>query len=50
LAAEKGETRAKFYLGLMLAGGIGVPKDVKDGVEYVSAAANEGWAPAQYTL
>ena len=45
--AESGEVRSKFELGLMYAGGEGLPKDAVRAFNCILAAANEGHAPAQ---
>jgi len=49
-AAEQGDVRAQFNLGLMYNGGDGVARDAKQAVYWFQKAAEQGYADAQYYL
>ena len=48
--AEQGNTRARFYLGVMYDKGRGVPQDYKTAVKWFRLAAEQGDADAQTNL
>lgn len=48
--AEQGDTGAQFLLGLMYAGGHGVPRNTVEAVKWYRMAAEQGGAEAQYNL
>ena len=50
IAAEQGEARAQYDLGLMYANGKGVPKDASEAVKWYLKAAVQGYVSAQNTL
>ena len=50
LAAEQGDARAQFALGLMYRDGEGVLKDDAEAVRWYRLAAEQGLAGAQYNL
>ena len=49
-AAEQGDARAQFNLGVMYANGRGVIQDDKEAVKWFRLAAEQGVAEAQYNL
>ena len=49
-AAEQGEAKAQYNLGVMYAEGEGVPEDDRKAVKWYRKAAEQGNAPAQYNL
>ena len=49
-AAEQGDSKAQYNLGLMYAAGRGVPKDEPKAVEWWQKAAEQGNTEAQYCL
>ena len=49
-AAEQGDARAQFNLGLMYDNGHGVPENDAEAVRWYRAAAEQGNAPAQFNL
>ena len=49
-AAEQGDARAQFNLGLKYANGEGVPKDDREAVQWYRRAAEQGHAGAQLNL
>ena len=50
LAAEQGEAKAQFNLGVMYDNGEGVPQDDKTAVKWYTLAAEQGLANAQFNL
>lgn len=48
--AEQGDEEAQFNLGVMYAGGQGVPQDSKQAVAWYRKAAEQGYAEAQFCL
>ena len=48
--AEKGNSKAQFYLGVMYAHGKGVAQDDVEAVKWYRKAAEEGIASAQFNL
>jgi len=49
-AAEHGSASAQSKLGRMLLAGEGVPQDAARGLHWVQRAADQGYAPAEYTM
>ena len=49
-AAERGNARAQYNLGLMYYKGNGVPQDHKTALKWYTLAAEQGYAPAQHNL
>jgi len=49
-AADKGDSRAEFILGVMYANGQGVPQDLAAAANWYAKAADAGEAGAQYSL
>ncbi|WP_432760534.1 tetratricopeptide repeat protein [Neisseria lactamica] len=49
-AAEQGNAKAQFNLGLMYANGQGVRQDDAQAVQWFRKAAEQGFADAQYNL
>lgn len=45
-AAKMGKSRAMYLLGLRYETGTGVPQDLGEAAVWISAAAEEGYAPA----
>ena len=50
IAAEQGEARARYDLGLMYANGKGVPKDASEAVKWYQKAAEQEYVRAQTNL
>jgi TPR repeat protein len=50
LAAEQGEAKAQFNLGVMYADGQGVPQDFKEAMQWYYLAAMQGDADAYHNL
>jgi TPR repeat protein len=50
MAAEQGEAKAQFNLGVMYAKGQGVPQDFKEAMQWYYLAAMQGDADAQHNL
>jgi len=50
LAADQGEARAQFNLGIIYDEGIGVPQDYAEAMKWYRKAADQGFSPAQYNL
>ncbi len=48
--ADQGEAEAQFLLGVMYAGGQGVPKDDAEAVKWYRKAADQGHAKSQYNM
>jgi TPR repeat protein len=49
-AAEKGEAKAQFNLGLMYDNGQGVPQDYNEAAKWYTKAAEQGFPAAEYNL
>ena len=49
-AAEQGDARAQFSLGVMYAEGDGVAKDLEEAIKWWRKAAEQGLEHAQYSL
>jgi TPR repeat protein len=49
-AAEQGEAKAQYYLGMMLTSGFATPQDDKQAAYWYTKAAEQGYAEAQYNL
>jgi TPR repeat protein len=49
-AAEQGEAKAQYNLGVMFDNGQGVPQDDKQAIYWYTKAAEQGIAKAQYNL
>jgi TPR repeat protein len=49
-AAEQGDAKAQFNLGILYAKGQGVPQDYKRAAQWYRKAAEQGYANAQYRL
>ena len=49
-AAEQGNAKAQFKLGVMYAGGNGVPEDDVEAVKWYRMAAEQGHARSQFSL
>ena len=49
-AAEKGHMKAQYNMGIMCAGGRGMPKDDEAAVEWYRKAAMQGYTIAMYNL
>ena len=50
LAAEQGQARSQYNLGVMLKDGRGVPQDYKEAIKWFRLAAEQGVAKAQTNL
>jgi uncharacterized protein len=50
LAAEQGNAKAQYNLGVMYAEGLGIPEDYKEAFRLFRLAAEQGDAPAQYLM
>src|SRR5262245_36628530 len=48
--ADGGDARAQYYLGVMLVGGLGVPRDEARAADYLGRSAEQGNAQAQSIL
>jgi len=48
--ANQGDARARFNVGTMHLGGKGVPQDSAEAGKWFLAAAQQGYAPAQFNL
>jgi len=48
--AEQGHAEAQFHLGLMYAGGQGVPQDLGEAARWYQHSAEQGFGKAQYNL
>jgi TPR repeat protein len=49
-AAEAGQAKAQYNLGLMYANGVGVAPDYQQALRWYRKSAEKGYAPAQYIL
>lgn len=49
-AAEAGQPKAQYNLGLMYANGVGVVQDFAQAMRWYQKSADKGYAPAQYIL
>ncbi|TXH56452.1 MAG: trypsin-like serine protease [Desulfurellales bacterium] len=50
LKAEKGDAEAQFYIGANYIDGIGVPKNIEEGLKWYRKSADQGYAEAQFNL
>src|SRR5712691_4348728 len=49
-AAEEGEAKAQFNLGVMYDNGQGVPQDYNEAAKWYTKAAEQGFPAAEYNL
>ena len=49
-AAESGQAKAQYNLGLMFANGVGVAQDFEQALFWYQKSAQQGFSPAQYIL